>query len=207
MVPGVLRYASNIEVGDEVVVMSTKGEAVCVAIAEMTSATLFSVDHGSVARIKRVIMDRDTYPRKWGLGPVASRKKELVKEGLLDPKGRVTSSTPESYLKLIGLVGGAKEGKKVDTKEKETNMVQSEEEEEKKEVTETPSKKKKKKSKKSKKEDEEEEDDDDDEETEVTKSDKKKKKKRRRSEGGEVEEPTSEKKKKKKKKVKSEEAS
>lgn len=26
-------------------------------------------DHGVVAKIKRVIMERDTYPRKWGLGP------------------------------------------------------------------------------------------------------------------------------------------
>jgi len=28
-------------------------------------------------------MDRDVYPRRWGLGEVASRKKQLVKEGLL----------------------------------------------------------------------------------------------------------------------------
>jgi H/ACA ribonucleoprotein complex subunit 4 len=25
-------------------------------------------DHGIVAKIKRVIMERDCYPRKWGLG-------------------------------------------------------------------------------------------------------------------------------------------
>jgi len=33
MIPGVLRYAGNIEVGMEVVIMTTKGEAVAVAIA------------------------------------------------------------------------------------------------------------------------------------------------------------------------------
>ena len=38
-------------------------------------------DHGAVARIKRVIMERDTYPRKWGLGPAAQKKKALVAEG------------------------------------------------------------------------------------------------------------------------------
>lgn len=34
----------------------------------MTTATMAGCDHGSVAKIKRVLMDRDTYPRKWGLG-------------------------------------------------------------------------------------------------------------------------------------------
>jgi len=32
-----------------------------------------------VAKIKRVVMDRDTYPRKWGLGSRASIKKVNVK--------------------------------------------------------------------------------------------------------------------------------
>lgn len=35
----------------------------------MTTAVISSCDHGIVAKIKRVIMERDTYPRKWGLGP------------------------------------------------------------------------------------------------------------------------------------------
>ena len=35
----------------------------------MSTATIATCDHGVVAKIKRVIMDRDTYPRKWGLGP------------------------------------------------------------------------------------------------------------------------------------------
>ena len=42
------------------------------AIAQMTTAVLATCDHGVVAKIKRVIMERDTYPRKWGLGPVVS---------------------------------------------------------------------------------------------------------------------------------------
>ena len=40
------------------------------AIAQMTTAVIATCDHGIVAKIKRVIMERDTYPRKWGLGPV-----------------------------------------------------------------------------------------------------------------------------------------
>jgi H/ACA ribonucleoprotein complex subunit 4 len=35
----------------------------------MTTAVIATCDHGIVAKIKRVIMERDTYPRKWGLGP------------------------------------------------------------------------------------------------------------------------------------------
>ena len=38
----------------------------------MTSSTMLSCDHGVVAKIKRVIMERDLYPRKWGLGPQVS---------------------------------------------------------------------------------------------------------------------------------------
>lgn len=33
MLPGVLRYDNNIDLGTEVVIMSTKGEAVAIAIA------------------------------------------------------------------------------------------------------------------------------------------------------------------------------
>jgi hypothetical protein len=51
-------------VEDEIVIMTTKGEAVAVGVAMMNSAGMASVDHGSVCKIKRVIMERDTYPRR-----------------------------------------------------------------------------------------------------------------------------------------------
>jgi len=94
MIPGVLRYDSGIEIGKEVVLITTKGEAVALAIAQMTTAILESCDHGIVARTKRVIMDRETYPRKWGFGPYAVKKKQFIKEGKLDKYGRVTETTP-----------------------------------------------------------------------------------------------------------------
>merc|ERR1711863_98746 len=81
MLPGVLRYDDGIELNDEIVVCTTKGEAICIAIALMTTATMASCDHGVIAKIKRVIMERDTYPRKWGLGPTAAIKKTMIKEG------------------------------------------------------------------------------------------------------------------------------
>lgn len=99
MVPCVLRYEHDIEVGDNVVLMTTKGEAIATAIACMTSAVISAVDHGVVAKIKRVIMDRDTYPRRWGLGPFAVQKKKLIKEGKLDQYGRPNESTPLDWKK------------------------------------------------------------------------------------------------------------
>lgn len=35
MIPGLLRFSDNIEIGDEVVLMTTKGEAIAVGIAQV----------------------------------------------------------------------------------------------------------------------------------------------------------------------------
>jgi H/ACA ribonucleoprotein complex subunit 4 len=93
MIPGLLRFADGIEVNDEIVMITTKGEAIAVGIAQMTTSVMATVDHGVVAKIKRVIMERDTYPRRWGLGPIAQKKKALVKEGKLDKFGRSLDPT------------------------------------------------------------------------------------------------------------------
>lgn len=69
-----------------------------IAIAQMTTATMASCDHGVVAKLKRVIMERDTYPRKWGLGPKASAKKSLIASGKLDKYGRPNENTPKEWL-------------------------------------------------------------------------------------------------------------
>ncbi|XP_063169422.1 H/ACA ribonucleoprotein complex subunit DKC1 isoform X1 [Candoia aspera] len=99
MLPGLLRYEDGIEVNQEIVVITTKGEAICIAIALMTTAVISTCDHGVVAKIKRVIMERDTYPRKWGLGPKASQKKMMIKQGLLDAHGKPNEKTPQAWKK------------------------------------------------------------------------------------------------------------
>jgi H/ACA ribonucleoprotein complex subunit 4 len=63
----------------------------------MTTATMASCDHGFVAKIKRVIMERDTYPRKWGLGPKAAVKKDMIKKGELDKYGKPNENTPGGW--------------------------------------------------------------------------------------------------------------
>nr|CAG4636233.1 EOG090X07JL [Eubosmina coregoni] len=98
LLPGVLRYENGIELNEEIVIVTTKGEAVALAIALMTTTTMASCDHGIVAKIKRVVMERDTYPRKWGLGPKASMKKSMVKQGLLDQYGKPNDKTPKDWL-------------------------------------------------------------------------------------------------------------
>ncbi|XP_072959135.1 H/ACA ribonucleoprotein complex subunit 4-like [Typha angustifolia] len=106
MIPGLLRFENDIEVGEEVVLMTTKGEAIALGIAEMTTAVMATCDHGSVARIKRVVMDRDTYPRKWGLGPRALTKKKLVAQGLLAKNGKPNEKTPAEWLRNVVLPTG-----------------------------------------------------------------------------------------------------
>ncbi|KAI9916817.1 hypothetical protein PsorP6_016922 [Peronosclerospora sorghi] len=100
MIPGLLRFADDIDVGEEVVLMTTKGEAIAVGIAQMTTAVMATCDHGVVAKIKRVIMERDTYPRRWGLGPMAQKVKGLVKEGKIGKYGKVNENTPADVSEL-----------------------------------------------------------------------------------------------------------
>merc|ERR1712086_23393 len=102
MLPGVLRYESNIEVGQDIVLITTKGEAIALALAQMTTSTVAACDHGQVARTKRVIMERDTYDKKWKLGPYAKKKEDLKAQGKLDKYGRVVDKTPEAWKMLFG---------------------------------------------------------------------------------------------------------
>lgn len=97
LIQGVLRYDPAIAVGDTVVLCSTKGEAIALGEAKMGAADIAGMNHGITAAIKRVIMDRDTYAKQWGLGPVAKERQELVSKGLLDKYGAVTDRTPAEW--------------------------------------------------------------------------------------------------------------
>eukprot|EP00158_Paraphelidium_tribonemae_P002878 Partr_v1_DN25746_c0_g1_i1_m74598 putative TruB pseudouridine (psi) synthase homolog 1 (E. coli) len=97
MIPGLLRYENGIELNEEVVLMTTKGEAIALGLAQMTTVEMATCDHGVVSKIKRVIMERDTYPRRWGLGPKAMEKKKMIKNGNLDKFGRPNETTPADW--------------------------------------------------------------------------------------------------------------
>ena len=179
-VPGVLRFENGIEVGKEVVIISTKGEAIAIAIAEMTSSVLASCDHGVVAKTKRVIMDRDTYPKKWGLGPYAIKKKQLIKEGKLDKYGKINEKTPDEYKKIFGADKKDNKDNKENNKEKES--AKKKEKKEERSSSDEDKKDKKLLQKKKKKESEDSSDDDDDSEKDTKNKNKDSKNKKEKSE-------------------------
>jgi len=147
MIPGVLRFESNIHVGTEIVMMTTKGEAIAIGIAQMPTAVIATVDHGVVSIIKRVIMDRDTYNMRWGYGPRASEKKKLVLDGKLDKHGKPNEKTPKSWIIAEGFtpkLGGETSEAKETSEEKETPKEEQPEESE--EGPQEPIKKKRRKS-------------------------------------------------------------
>ena len=95
--------------------MTTKGEAIAIGIAMMSTVDLASCDHGVVAKVKRCIMNRDLYPRRWGLGPKAQEKKKMVKGGQLDKFGKkIDGVTPQnwsqSYVDYNEVEGEGQEG-------------------------------------------------------------------------------------------------
>ena len=106
MVQGVLRYDDNI--GDDpkevIVLITTKGEAIALAYASMTMGQLDHADFGIAAVLKRVIMDRNVYPRRWGLGPQALLIRKMIEAGELDKYGRVTDTTPNTF-KYVNYAG------------------------------------------------------------------------------------------------------
>ena len=124
MIPGLLRYEEGIELYDEVVLITTKGEAIAVAIAQMSTVDLATCDHGVVATVKRCIMERDLYPRRWGLGPIAQKKKQLKADGKLDKFGRVNENTPEDWKKSYVSLEKPVEGEST-TSSSSSNEVQN----------------------------------------------------------------------------------
>src|SRR5688572_22820350 len=64
----------------------------------MSTVELATCDHGVVAKVKRCLLERDTDPRRWGLGPVALQKKKMVKDGKLGKHGeKIQGVTPPDW--------------------------------------------------------------------------------------------------------------
>jgi H/ACA ribonucleoprotein complex subunit 4 len=78
MLPGLLRYESGIDVYEEIVLITTKGEAIAIGIAQMSTVEMSSCDHG-------------------GLGPTATTKKQMKESGKLDKYGRTNEATPAAW--------------------------------------------------------------------------------------------------------------
>ncbi|GFS29610.1 homologue of NAP57 [Actinidia rufa] len=108
MIPGLLRFENDIEVGEEVVLMTTKGEAIALGIAEMTTAVMATCDHGVVAKIKRVVMDRDTTPAEWMRNVVLPAGGDSMVAGL----AAATATEPVNASTEVTVMEGEKKKKK-----------------------------------------------------------------------------------------------
>lgn len=68
--PGVLSLETGINSGSIVAIFTLKGEAVALAEAQASTEEVLSMEHGIIAKIKRVLMPRGTYPKCWKSGEI-----------------------------------------------------------------------------------------------------------------------------------------
>ena len=66
--PGVLSVDSGIVKGAVTAIFTLKGEAVALAQAHVSTEEIMTLEHGTVAVLRRVVMPRGTYPRVWRSG-------------------------------------------------------------------------------------------------------------------------------------------
>lgn len=66
--PGVLSLETGILKDSMVAVHTLKGEAVALAVSVASTQEILNSDHGVVAKTKRVLMSRGTYPKCWKSG-------------------------------------------------------------------------------------------------------------------------------------------
>ncbi len=66
--PGVLRVESGINKDSLVAILTLKGEAVALAKAKLNTEEILNLNHGTIATLERVLMERGTYPKVWKTG-------------------------------------------------------------------------------------------------------------------------------------------
>jgi H/ACA ribonucleoprotein complex subunit 4 len=66
--PGVLSVESDIAKKSMVAIFTLKGEAVALGTAELSTFEILNANHGTVATLERVLMERGTYPKNWKTG-------------------------------------------------------------------------------------------------------------------------------------------
>lgn len=63
--PGIAKLEKNINVNDDVALMTLKNELIAIGKSLRTSEEILKMENGQVVDLERVIMDKDIYPRKW----------------------------------------------------------------------------------------------------------------------------------------------
>lgn len=64
-VPGVLEIDDEIELGDEVAMLSGRGELVAIGTAMMSGKDIVKKDKGAAIKTEKVFMDKEVYPKSW----------------------------------------------------------------------------------------------------------------------------------------------
>tara|TARA_B100000029_G_C17495977_1_gene930885 strand:- start:257 stop:1222 length:966 start_codon:yes stop_codon:yes gene_type:complete len=63
--PGIVGINNKVNRGDEVAIMTIKGEIVCLATMSVNGSDVPNMNGGEVARPNLVLMQTDTYPKRW----------------------------------------------------------------------------------------------------------------------------------------------
>ena len=63
--PGIVSIPSDLTSGQNVLVTSMKGEAVCFVKVNCDSESITNMEKGEIARPSAVLMNDDVYPRRW----------------------------------------------------------------------------------------------------------------------------------------------
>ena len=66
--PGVLTVESEIAKNSLTALFTLKGEAIALAKAQLNTYEILNANHGTVATLERVLMERGTYPKTWKAG-------------------------------------------------------------------------------------------------------------------------------------------
>ncbi|KAI5151612.1 H/ACA ribonucleoprotein complex subunit 4, partial [Enteropsectra breve] len=66
-IKGVLKYDTNIDTNALAVLITAKGEAVALVQPLVASCQLREMERGVICKTKRVIMEKDLYPKAWGI--------------------------------------------------------------------------------------------------------------------------------------------
>ena len=72
--PGVLQVDTGIIKGSGIAIFTLKGEAVALAKALVSTQEIMDLNHGAVAELARVLMQRGTYPKVWKTGSAHEQK-------------------------------------------------------------------------------------------------------------------------------------
>ncbi|KAM7542776.1 hypothetical protein Aperf_G00000006185 [Anoplocephala perfoliata] len=96
---GIIYFDNGINEGDEIVLVSSKGEAIALAYATCSTDGIALSTYGFCAKLKRVIMEREHYRRQW----VETRKRRLEKtsESAANPAQGGAGAPQPSTLNVI----------------------------------------------------------------------------------------------------------